>query len=169
MELIRKIKGILHRQKHEEAPHDTETAEGGAKTADKFNLKRFLEAQSVGYIQAVKEMSGGHKRTHWIWYVFPQLSGLGHSYNSRYYAISCREEAEAYLAHPVLGERLRTVTAALLAHADKSAEEIFGGIDAMKVRSCMTLFDSVSPHDIFRRAIDTFYEGHADPCTLKRL
>ena len=115
-----------------------------------FNLQRFLDAQSHCYQLALQEVKDGRKRSHWIWYIFPQLAILGHSYNAKYYGISGYDEAEAYLNHPVLNERLRSITKALLVHTDKDIVEIFGGLDAMKVRSCMTLFDAVSPNDVFQ-------------------
>ena len=161
------MKRIFHESRQEEKQHETEAKASDRLSADKFNLKRFLEAQSVGYIQALREMNAGRKRSHWIWYIFPQMAGLGHSYNSRHYAISCREEAEAYLAHPILGERLRIITNALLAHNDMQAVEMLGDIDAIKVRSCMTLFDIISPNDIFKQTLDTFYEGKPDGTTLR--
>mgnify|MGYP000187066081 FL=1 len=114
-----------------------------------FNLQRFLDAQSHCYQLALQEVKDGRKRSHWIWYIFPQLAILGHSYNAKYYGISGYDEAEAYLNHPVLNERLRAIIKALLMHTDKDVVEIFGGLDAMKVRSCMTLFDAVSPNDVF--------------------
>lgn len=133
---------------------------------DKFNLARFLEAQEYNYKHALQEVQDGFKRSHWIWFIFPQLATLGHSYNSTFYGIRNYDEAEAYLNHPILGERLRTITKALLFHRDSSATDIFGGIDAMKVRSCMTLFDAVSPDDIFEEVLEVFYDGRADKKTL---
>lgn len=131
-----------------------------------FNLQRFLDAQSHCYQQALLEVKDGRKRSHWIWYIFPQLAILGHSYNAKYYGISGYDEAEAYLNHPVLNERLRAITKALLVHTDKDIVEIFGGLDAMKVRSCMTLFDAVSPNDVFQEVLDKFYKGKYDLKTL---
>ena len=98
--------------------------------------------------------------------LFPQLAILGYSYNAKYYGISGYDEAESYLKHPVLGERLRTITKALLVHTDKDAVEIFGGLDAMKVCSCMTLFDAVSPNDVFQEVLEKFYKGQYDLKTL---
>lgn len=124
-----------------------------------FYLKRFLNAQDSGlvdegtetYATALKEIRAGHKRTHWIWYVFPQMKGLGHSYLSEFYGINGREEAEAYINHPVLHERLIEVTEAVY-NSEKSVYEIFGN-DAIKVRSCMLLFASVSDEPIFKKMI----------------
>lgn len=137
-----------------------------------FNLERFVEAQNDGwgsYEMALEEIKNGHKYSHWIWYIFPQIKGLGHSYNSEFYGISGLEEAEAYLSHDLLGSRLREITDALLNHADKTAQTILGGIDAMKVQSCMTLFDLVTPDDVFAKVLDTFYEGKRCEKTLWRL
>ncbi len=109
----------------------------------KYDLQRFIDAQERDYATALAEIKAGRKQSHWIWYIFPQLKGLGRSYHSNLYGIESRAEAEAYLAHPVLGARLREITDALLSHEDKSAVQIFGWLDAMKVRSSMTLFDAV--------------------------
>lgn len=123
------------------------------------SLDRFLDGQRFGYDCALDEIRNGRKTGHWIWYVFPQMRGLGHSPNSMYYGISSFEEAQAYLDHPVLGERLRKISAELLMHAGMDAADILGPVDARKVRSCMTLFDKVSPDDIFAQVLDTFYGG----------
>ena len=139
---------------------------GAIKSDDKYNLDRFVETQKLYYEQALQEVQDGMKRSHWIWFIFPQLAILGHSWNSKYYGISGYDEAEAYLKHPILGVRLREVTKALLVHRDMSATDIFGGLDAMKVRSCMTLFDAVSPDDIFEQVLEVFYNGTYDRKTL---
>ena len=122
-----------------------------------YNLQRFLDAQQGDYEHALTEIRNGRKYSHWIWYIFPQLKGLGMSYNSQYYGISGKEEAEAYLAHPVLGERLREITSAFLQLKSKTAEEVFGSLDSMKVLSCMTLFNEVAAGDLFRQVIDRYY------------
>lgn len=122
-------------------------------------LERFIEAQKRDYKAALEEVRSGQKRTHWIWYIFPQMYGLGHSYYANLYGIRDRKEAEAYLNDEILGKRLREVTSALLQHEGKTAEEIFGELDAMKVRSSMTLFDAVCPNDIFAEVLDKFYDG----------
>ncbi len=135
-----------------------------------FNLQRFLNAQAArygSYAAALEEIRQGRKVSHWIWYVFPQIQGLGHSYNARYYALESLDEARAYLSDEVLGARLREISEALLVHREMSARGILGDIDAVKVRSCMTLFDLVSPNDVFRRVLDTFYEGRVDNSTLE--
>ena len=132
-----------------------------------YNLQRFLTAQDFNYSTALEEIRNGEKRSHWIWFIFPQLAVLGQSGNAKYYGISGLDEAKAYLAHPVLAERLRVITNALLQHKGCDAVDIFGGLDAMKVRSCMTMFDAASPNDIFRKVLDTFYDGIADKLTLQ--
>lgn len=134
-----------------------------------FNLDRFLDGQRFGYDYALNEIRNGRKEGHWIWYVFPQMKGLGYSPNSQFYGISGEEEAKAYLEHPVLGARLREITEALLAIEGKTAEEILSPIDAMKVRSCMTLFDAVCPNDIFAEVLEKYYEGRKDSATLRLL
>ena len=136
---------------------------------EKFNLQRFLDAQQGDYERALTEVRNGRKYSHWIWYIFPQLKGLGMSYNSQYYGISGKEEAEAYLSHPVLGERLREITSAFLQLKSKTAEEVFGSLDAMKVLSCMTLFNEVAPGDLFRQVIDRYYQGEKDEMTKRML
>ncbi|TGY36953.1 DUF1810 domain-containing protein [Bacteroides caecimuris] len=134
-----------------------------------YNLQRFLDAQQGDYEHALAEIRNGRKYSHWIWYIFPQLKGLGMSYNSQYYGISGKEEAEAYLSHPVLGERLREITSAFLQLKSKTAEEVFGSLDAMKVLSCMTLFNEVAPGDLFRQVIDRYYQGETDEMTKRML
>lgn len=134
-----------------------------------YNLQRFLDAQQGDYEHALAEVRNGRKYSHWIWYIFPQLKGLGMSYNSQYYGISGKEEAEAYLSHPVLGERLREITSAFLQLKSKTAEEVFGSLDAMKVLSCMTLFNEVAPGDLFRQVIDRYYQGEKDEMTKRML
>ncbi|MBR0339455.1 MAG: DUF1810 family protein [Alistipes sp.] len=126
---------------------------------EKPNLKRFVDAQEHSYATALAEIRAGRKLSHWIWYIFPQLRGLGHSPNSEYYGIESFEEAKAYLEHDVLGVRLREITNALLQHRGKDARDIFGTIDAKKVCSSMTLFDVVSPNDIFAEVLEVFYNG----------
>ena len=127
-----------------------------------MDLSRFVEAQeqgSCGYQQALAEVRSGHKRGHWIWYVFPQMKGLGHSMNSEYYGIESLEEAKAYLAHPLLSQRLKVITQAFLSLEGATADSVFGGLDGMKVKSCMTLFDLAQPHDIFEEVLEKYYAG----------
>ena len=130
-------------------------------------LERFLDGQRFGYDTALAEMVKGRKMNHWIWYIFPQIKGLGHSPNAQFYGIRDLDEAREYLAHPVLGQRLREITNAVLSHKGEDIYEIMGSsIDALKFRSSMTLFDLVSPDDIFADALDVFYAGQRDPRTL---
>ena len=133
-----------------------------------YDLDRFITAQETVYAQALKEIREGQKKGQWMWYIFPQIKGLGHSYNSEFYGISSKEEAKAYLEHPVLGVRLRKITRALL-DCSKSADDILGYPDVLKVRSCMTLFDLVSPDDIFNDVLYKFYEGQRCDKTIWRL
>ena len=134
-----------------------------------YNLERFLKAQEIMYPLALKEIKEGKKMGHWIWYVFPQIKGLGHSYNSEFYGISGKDGAKAYLEHPVLGARLREITQALLNCGNPSADDILGFPDVLKVRSCMTLFDLVSPNDIFNEVLFHFYESQRCEKTIWRL
>ena len=129
-------------------------------------LKRFLDAQEQMYGMALAEVKSGKKLSHWIWYIFPQLKGLGMSGNSHYYGIDNLEEAKAYLQHPVLGTRLREITTTFLELSGVNAKDVFGYLDAMKVRSCMTLFNEVSEDDLFRRVLERYYSGLADEKTL---
>jgi uncharacterized protein (DUF1810 family) len=134
------------------------------------DVSRFVEAQAGAYAGALRELRAGRKTGHWIWYVFPQFAGLGRSELSRYYGIASIEEARAYLAHPVLGARLRECAAALLEHRDRSAEAILGSLDAAKVRSSMTLFHLADPEEpLFGSVLDRFYGGAADPLTVELL
>lgn len=137
-----------------------------------YDMERFIKAQDSGwatYSEALSEIKEGHKQGHWIWYVFPQIKGLGHSQNSEFYGISGKDEAKAYLEHPVLGKRLRDITKALLECLNPSAYNILGFPDVLKVQSCMTLFDLVSPNDIFNDVLDKYYEGKRCVKTIKRL
>lgn len=131
-------------------------------------LERFVEAQKRDYKTALKEVQSGKKETHWIWYVFPQMLGLGRSCYANLYGIKNKDEAEEYLKHKVLGKRLREVTNALL-EQDGKADEIFGYPDTLKVKSSMTLFDSIAPDDIFAQVLDKFYEGKRCKLTLEML
>ena len=132
-------------------------------------LERFVEAQKRDYKIALEEVRSGQKRTHWIWYIFPQMYGLGHSCYANLYGIRDRKEAEEYLKDKTLGKRLREVTSTLLQHEGKSAEEIFGELDAMKVRSSMTLFDAVCPNDMFAEVLEKFYNGERCGITIAKL
>jgi uncharacterized protein (DUF1810 family) len=135
-------------------------------------LQRFVAAQDSNgtYERALGELRAGRKTSHWMWFVFPQIAGLGQSEMSRRYAIASAEEARAYLDHPVLGPRLVESAEALLGHKGKSAEEILGGIDAVKLRSSMTLFAAVAPERaVFQRVLDRYFGGEADEETSRRL
>lgn len=134
-----------------------------------YDLERFVEAQNMVYDMALQEIKNGQKRGHWIWFVFPQIKGLGHSYNSEFYGISGTKEAKAYLEHPLLGARLREITQAILDCGNPSADDILGFPDVLKVRSCMTLFDMISPNDIFKQVLDKYYEGKPCDKTIWRL
>lgn len=134
-----------------------------------FDLKRFVDAQNLVYDMALQEIKNGQKRGHWIWFVFPQIKGLGHSYNSEFYGISGTKEAKAYLEHPLLGTRLREISQAMLDCGNPSADDILGFPDVLKVRSCMTLFDMVSPDDIFKQVLNKYYDGKPCDKTLWRL
>ena len=137
-----------------------------------FDLERFVQAQDYEmhtYADALNEIKEGHKQGHWIWYVFPQIKGLGHSYKSEFYGIASTEEAKAYLGHSVLGKRLRDITQAFLNCNNPSAFNVLGFPDVLKVQSCMTLFDIVSPNDIFNDVLDKYYEGKLCEKTVRRL
>jgi uncharacterized protein (DUF1810 family) len=134
--------------------------------SDSFDLRRFVDAQAPVYPQVVEELSRGRKRSHWMWFVFPQLAGLGSSAMGERYAIGSRGEAIAYLAHDVLGPRLLECTRLVMAASEKTINEILGSPDDMKFRSSMTLFDAASTHEIFVEAIGTFYPDGKDPGTL---
>jgi uncharacterized protein (DUF1810 family) len=137
-------------------------------TADPFDLARFVAAQDTGgsYEHAVAELRAGRKVSHWMWYVFPQIAGLGQSPTSRRYAISSVAEAKAYLAHPVLGPRLLGCAEVLTALSGRTAEDIFGGIDAMKLRSSMTLFRHAAPDQpVFGSVLGQYFGGLPDPAT----
>jgi uncharacterized protein (DUF1810 family) len=134
---------------------------------DPCDLGRFVEAQAVNYRDALSELRAGRKRTHWSWYVFPQIRGLGFSALSVRYAIGSLDVAVAYLEHPVLGPRLRECVAALHAHRDVGIEQVLGPIDALKFRSCLTLFAQAAPADtLFRDALDQHFGGQPDAATL---
>ena len=132
------------------------------------DMERFVQAQDAGgtYAQALRELRAGRKTSHWMWFVFPQVAGLGHSSMAQAYAIDSLDQARAYLAHPVLGPRLRECTAAVLTHTDRTAEQIMGGIDALKLRSSMTLFARADPDDpAYTAVLDAFYGGEPDART----
>jgi uncharacterized protein (DUF1810 family) len=138
---------------------------------DDFELQRFVDAQEQVFETALAELRAGRKRTHWMWFIFPQLRGLGHSTTAHRYGIATLDEARAYLDHPVLADRLARATEAVLAHRRRSAHDIFGSPDDLKFRSSMTLFDEASEHGVpeFRAALENFFGGTRDHRTLEAL
>ena len=136
---------------------------------EKTGLQRFIEAQNDSYDQALKEIINGRKLTHWIWYIFPQMKGLGFSYNSEYYGITSLQEARDYLENELLRKRLFKITESLLMHKGKDIESIMGDIDALKLKSSMTLFDAVQPGGIFGEVLDEFYGGERCRRTLEKI
>lgn len=132
-------------------------------------LQRFIEAQNDSYDQALKEIRNGRKLTHWIWYIFPQMKGLGFSYNSEYYGIASLQEAKDYLENELLRKRLFEITESLLMHKGKDIESIMGDIDALKLKSSMTLFDAVQPGGVFGEVLDEFYGGERCRRTLEKI
>jgi uncharacterized protein (DUF1810 family) len=137
---------------------------------DPFDLRRFVAAQAPVMPQVLRELAAGRKQTHWMWFVFPQLRGLGSSAMATRYGITGLDEARAYLAHPLLGARLREGVAQVTAVPARSAAEILGAVDAQKFRSCLTLFAAADPAETcFRAALDRFFEGEADGRTLELL
>ncbi len=132
-----------------------------------FDLERFVTAQEEVFSRALIELKEGYKRSHWMWFVFPQIAGLGHSPMARFYAIASAAEARAYLAHPLLGPRLAACTGAMLAHKGRSAETILGPVDALKFRSSLTLFEAAADDPtLFAEALDAFCDGERDERTL---
>jgi uncharacterized protein (DUF1810 family) len=137
---------------------------------DPFDLRRFVDAQDPIYDRVRAELRSGRKRSHWMWFVFPQIAGLGYSAMAQRYAISSLREAEAYLRHPVLGPRLRECARLVLDVPGKSAFEILGSPDDMKFRSCLTLFGRAAPEEsLFRDSLEKYFGGEEDPMTLARL
>lgn len=137
---------------------------------DHLNLERFKEAQEKNYADALNEIHKGKKTSHWMWYVFPQLQGLGKTETARFFGIADLEEAEAYLNDPILKKRLERISEALLQHKNKSANEILGKPDDLKLRSCMTLFSIVpDASPVFQEVLNVFFEGNKDNRTLELL
>ncbi|WP_166367148.1 DUF1810 domain-containing protein [Pseudomonas akapageensis] len=138
--------------------------------SDPYDLQRFVDAQEPTFERAMEELRTGHKRSHWMWFIFPQLEGLGHSEMAWRYAICDRKEALAYLDHPLLGTRLEACTRAVIELQGRTAREIFGTPDDLKLRSCMTLFATVAPErEVFQQVLDGFYQGKGDVKTLSLL
>jgi uncharacterized protein (DUF1810 family) len=139
-------------------------------TDDAHGLQRFLDAQEGVHDQALSELRAGRKQSHWMWFVFPQVAGLGRSSTAQHYAIGSLDKAQAYLEHPVLGTRLVECARAVLSHRERTAREILGSPDDLKLRSSVTLFDRVSGADpVFREVLDAFFDGEPDPRTLEIL
>jgi uncharacterized protein (DUF1810 family) len=136
---------------------------------DPFDLNRFVEAQAPVIDTVRLELKRGKKQSHWMWFVFPQIAGLGFSSMAQKYAISSVEEARAYLAHPILGDRLRESVEQVLELEDCSAHQIFGHPDDMKFRSSLTLFSEASGEEVFLRTLDEYFDGSPDPATLEIL
>lgn len=135
-----------------------------------FNLSRFVSAQAPVWEAVLQELRAGRKQTHWMWFVFPQLAVLGRSATAKHYGLAGLEEAKAYLAHPVLGARLREASQLLLQLPPSGAEDIFGSVDAMKLRSCLTLFAAAAPHEpVFQQCLQRYFAGQADSLTIERL
>ena len=134
------------------------------------NLARFTKAQEPIYRTALAELEAGRKRSHWMWFIFPQLKGLGRSEMAQHYGIADLAEAELYVSDPVLGGRLRECVAMVLKSPNRNAHEIFGSPDDLKFRSCLTLFDAAVPNEpLFRQALAVFYQGERDPRTIELL
>jgi uncharacterized protein (DUF1810 family) len=134
-----------------------------------YDLQRFLYAQSGVFDSVLRELNAGRKNSHWMWFIFPQVSGLGRSSTAKHYAIASIEEARAYLAHPELSGRLRECCELLLRHRNRRAEDVLGGVDALKLRSSMTLFAGISDEPVFSAVLDAFFDGHPDPVTESTL
>lgn len=134
-----------------------------------FDLERFVTAQARDYEIALQEVQAGCKRSHWMWYIFPQIQGLGRSETAQYYAIQSAEEAKAYLAHPILGKRLQEISIALLGLPTSNAQTVFGYTDSLKLRSSMTLFYQVSHYFVFERVLKKFFGGELDKNTISIL
>ena len=139
-------------------------------SSDPYNLQRFIDAQDSVFGQVCSELKRGQKTGHWMWFIFPQIQGLGDSPTTRYYAITALAEARAYLEHPVLGARLRECTQLVIAAGSSSAVQIFGSIDALKFRSSMTLFThATSDNQLFQDALNKYFNGQFDDSTLQRI
>lgn len=135
-----------------------------------YNIERFIKAQEYSYAEALKEIQNGHKESHWIWYIFPQLKQLGRSSTAQYYGIENLEEATEYLAHPILGFRLREICEALLSIDRNNPYQVMGGIDALKLRSSMTLFAEIEGYNsVFGKVLNKYYNGERDENTIRLL
>ena len=138
--------------------------------ADTYNLQRFVDAQAPIFDQVIDELRAGQKQSHWMWYVFPQLAGLGRSEMARHYAITCLDEARAYLEHSLLGPRLEQCAKIIEPQLQRTARQIFGSPDDLKLHSSMTLFATAAPErKVFKAVLDTFFDGQYDKATLDRV
>lgn len=149
--------------------HRAIVAGKGGSLSDPFHLDRFVAAQAPLWPRVLEELKAGRKQSHWMWFVFPQIAGLGHSATAQLYAIASLDEARAYLAHPLLGTRLREATQLVLDAQDRDAHAIFGSPDDLKFRSAMTLFNAAAPNDIFVPTLQKYFDGVGDPLTLSKL
>ena len=136
---------------------------------DTSGLERFLKAQELDYEAALAEIKAGHKRSHWIWYIFPQIQGLGYSEISRFYAIKDKEEAQGYMEHPVLAARLVEISEVILQLPSKDSGDVMGFPDDMKLKSSMTLFSMVSDNPVFQKVLDKYFHGEKDKLTVEAL
>jgi uncharacterized protein (DUF1810 family) len=141
----------------------------GDMALDPYNLQRFIDAQASTYARVIVELCAGKKQSHWMWFIFPPIAGLGQSDISRKFSIASRAEAEAYLRHTILGSRLRGSTQLVLGVKDGTVHDIFGSPDDMKFHSSMTLFNAVAPNDVFKTALDKYFGGAPDSMTVERL
>lgn len=139
------------------------------KDDDPYRLQRFVDAQRTTFEQALTELQAGRKRSHWMWFIFPQIEGLGHSAMAQEYAISGMDEARAYVRHPLLGQRLRACTQAVNNVEGRSIDDIFGYPDNLKFHSSMTLFAATNEDPVFERALGKYFQGTSDRSTLDRL
>lgn len=137
--------------------------------SEDYGLERFTKAQEMDYAAALAEIKAGHKRSHWIWYIFPQIQGLGYSETSQFYAIRDKAEAQEYMAHPVLGARLIEISEALLQLQSNDARRVMGDPDDRKLKSSMTLFSLISDHPVFQQVLDKFFNGEKDGVTVARI
>lgn len=138
--------------------------------SDPYNLERFVKAQNGVFERVCAELREGRKRSHWMWFIFPQIKGLGHSITAQEFALSSLQEAEAYLNHPILGPRLKQCTQLVNQIEGRTVDEIFGYPDNLKFRSSMTLFAQLAnDNQLFREALEKYFDGEPDPLTLKRL
>ena len=133
---------------------------------NEYNLKRFIDAQKDVYPIALKEIKQGYKQSHWMWYIFPQIHGLGYSSTSKYYAIKSIEEAKEYMKHPILSKNLIEISNVLLELETNDSIKIFGTIDSKKLQSCMTLFNEICPNSIFNKVLIKYFKGHKDKSTI---